>query len=140
MAPQMATGVPPPAAPSRKAPKREADQDRLNARVGRQARRRAADDREQPRFDRHVVNQHGVEDRPADRQEAERGPVEQRGRGHAERHAVDNPGDQQGGEAPASPALGASMRIGTSSQNSTTTGKAANKVDSNTLWRGSRLC
>src|SRR6202011_2435065 len=80
-APQMATGVPPPAAPSRNAPK---------AKPMRIAwMRAAADNRELAGLDRDVVEQHRVKDRPADRQQAEQGAMHECHARHAERHAKD---------------------------------------------------
>ena len=71
MAPQMATGVPPPAAPSRNAPKAKPIRMAWTRASPDRPAIDAADDVELPGLDGDVVQQHGVEDGPADRQQAE---------------------------------------------------------------------
>ena len=106
MAPQMATGVPPPAAPSRKAPKAKPIRMAWMRASPDRPGHGAADDVELSGLDRDVVQQHGVEDGPADRQQSERGPIDERHQGHARRHAVDDDGDEDGGERGGGPGLG----------------------------------
>src|SRR5438093_2159187 len=71
----------------------EADKDCLNASIARNPRHRSADNVEVPRLYRNVVEQHRVEDRPADGQQAERSTISKAHRRHLRRHPVDDPGD-----------------------------------------------
>ncbi len=102
MAPQMATGVPLPAAPFEKGAEREADEDGLNAGVAGQPGHGSADNVELARLDRHVIDQHRIEDGPANGQEAEGGFVEKgracRKRRHSENKNRDGQGGKRGGD------------------------------------------
>ena len=92
--------------PFEKGAEGEADQHRLDAGVAGQPGHRAAHDGELAGLDRDVVQQHGVEDGPADRQQAEGGAADEGHAGHVHRHAVDDDGDDDGGEGAGRPGLG----------------------------------
>ena len=49
-------------------------------------------------LNRDVVQEHRVEDCPADRQQSEQSAVDERHGRHAQRHAEDEPGDKDGAE------------------------------------------
>ena len=102
----MATGVPPPAAPFEERPEGEGDEDGLDAGVARQAGDRAADDVELAGLHGDVVQQHGVEDRPADGQQAEARAVDERHARPARTHAEGGDGHDQGDRGGRRPGAG----------------------------------
>ena len=77
---------------------RERDHQRLDAAVARDAGDLLLQDDELARFNRELVDEDRVHDQPADREQAERGPVASRGHGELGRHAVDGHRDDAGGQ------------------------------------------
>jgi len=95
IAPQIATGVPNPAAPSMKAPKGEADEEELDPPVRGEVGDAVLHHLELPGADGDVVDEDRVEHDPADGHESEGRPVERRGDRHRPRHLVDEEGDEE---------------------------------------------
>ncbi len=85
----MATGVPNPAAPSKKRAEAEGNQQRLHPLVGRDGRHRSLDDLELAGANGQVVEKHRGEHDPADGQQSETAAVGRRGQGRRERHLED---------------------------------------------------
>ena len=77
---------------------RERDHERLDAAVARDAGDLLLQDHELARFDRELVDEDRVHDQPADRQQAEGGPIAGRGHGEPGRHPVGADRDQPGGQ------------------------------------------
>ena len=78
---EMATGVPNPAAPSRKRAEAEGDQQGLHPLVGRNGRHRPLDNLELAGANRQVVEKDRVQDDPADGQQSEASAVSRRRQG-----------------------------------------------------------
>ena len=89
-----------------KGTERESDEDCLNTRIGGQAADRPANDIELAGLDGDVVQEHGVEDGPADRQQTEACPVDEAPASHADWHAADKDRDENCHECRRRPRLG----------------------------------
>ena len=86
---EIATGAPKPAAPSMKAPKEKADQDRLDPAVAREPGDRRLHDLELPGRDREVVEEDRRDDQPDDPEQREDHPDARPGEDQLDRHPED---------------------------------------------------
>ena len=93
----MATGAPKPAIPSTSAPNPNATSSASRRRSVVRRDERPADHIEVAAGHRQVVEEDGAEDHPADRPQAERHAVRERGQGQRRRHAPHRPRERRGG-------------------------------------------
>ena len=91
-----ATGVPKPAAPSKNAPKLKAMKQQLQATIVGDVTDAALENFELALLVGELVEKDHVENDPADRPQAVAGTVDRCHQSHADRHAEDEDGDQEG--------------------------------------------
>ena len=95
-----ATGVPNPAAPSKNAPDREGDEQKLQAAVPGDPGQAGLEGGEMAFLLGQRIEEDDVEDDPADGEQPVGGPVRGHGRRLPGRHAEDGDGDEEGGPEP----------------------------------------
>jgi len=88
IAPEMATGVPKPAAPLDESAEAETDKEQLDSAVIRNSGDRILDHLEITCFHRDVVHEDRAKDDPSDRQEPEGRAVSSRSEGYLRRHSI----------------------------------------------------